>query len=234
MAQARLTAIPSAAIPKRPIWAGPLVAGFCFALAYGVTQRLLGLNVGELIRFGNGFDVQVFPGTSLESLRLRFGEAEAEIRADLELQELQRQQQEQAKRQADEARRLEAEGERREAVLEAVRWHTVGHGRWARVGRALFMADFLEPGRNFLRADRAFLAEHLVHDFDGPIETRRPLTELPFRRIPQRIVPPPRIVPRLGLGVREMQEARPMVEAAVTLVRQVREALDAAVVPGGG
>lgn len=65
------------------------------------------------------------------------------------------------------ARRLEAEGERREAVLEAVRWHTVGHGRWARVGRALFMADFLEPGRNFLRADRAFLAEHLVHDFDG-------------------------------------------------------------------
>jgi hypothetical protein len=85
------------------------VTGFCFALTYGVTQRLLALNVGELIRFGNGFDVQVFPGTSLESLRLRFGDAEAEIRGDLELQELQRQQQEQAKRQAEEARRLEAE-----------------------------------------------------------------------------------------------------------------------------
>ena len=109
MAQARSSAMPSAAVPKRPLWAGPLVAGFCFALAYGATQRLLGLNVGELIRFGNGFDVQVFPGTSLESLRLRFGEAEAEIRADLELQELQRQQQEQAKRQAEEARRLDAE-----------------------------------------------------------------------------------------------------------------------------
>ena len=53
--------------------------------------------------------MQVFPGTSLESLRLRFGDAEAEIRGDLELQELQRQQQEQAKRQAEEARRLEAE-----------------------------------------------------------------------------------------------------------------------------
>jgi hypothetical protein len=109
MAQARSSSLPSAAIPKRPLWAGPLVAGFCFALAYGATQRLLGLNVGELIRFGNGFDMQVFPGTSLESLGLRFGEAEAEIRADLELQELQRQQQEQAKRQAEEARRLEAE-----------------------------------------------------------------------------------------------------------------------------
>jgi hypothetical protein len=29
------------------------------------------------------------------------------------------------------------------------------------------MADFLEPGRNFLRRDRAFLAEQVPHDFDG-------------------------------------------------------------------
>jgi 2-amino-4-hydroxy-6-hydroxymethyldihydropteridine diphosphokinase len=29
------------------------------------------------------------------------------------------------------------------------------------------MADFLEPGRRFLQADRAFLAQHLPHDFDG-------------------------------------------------------------------
>lgn len=65
------------------------------------------------------------------------------------------------------ADRMVREGETREDVLEAVRWHTVGHGRWSRVGRALYMADFLEPGRNFLKADRAFLAEHLPHDFDG-------------------------------------------------------------------
>ena len=65
------------------------------------------------------------------------------------------------------AARLLAEGERREDVLEAVRWHTVGHGDWARTGRALYMADFLEPGRNFLQADRAFLAKQLPHDFDG-------------------------------------------------------------------
>ena len=38
---------------------------------------------------------------------------------------------------------------------------------WTRTGRALYMADFLEPGRQFARADRAFLADHLVHDFDG-------------------------------------------------------------------
>lgn len=65
------------------------------------------------------------------------------------------------------AARLHAEGERREDVLEAVRWHTVGHGDWSRTGRALFMADFLEPGRHFLHADRAFLARQLPHDFDG-------------------------------------------------------------------
>ena len=65
------------------------------------------------------------------------------------------------------AERLMREGESRTDVLEAIRWHTVGNGAWARTGRALYMADFLEPGRSFARADRAFLASHLVHDFDG-------------------------------------------------------------------
>ena len=65
------------------------------------------------------------------------------------------------------ATRLAAEGEGRTSVLEAIRWHTVGHAEWDRTGRALYMADFLEPGRQFARADRAFLADHLVHDFTG-------------------------------------------------------------------
>lgn len=65
------------------------------------------------------------------------------------------------------ATRLARDGETRTALLDAIRWHTVGYADWARVGRALYMADFLEPGRQFARADRAFLADHLVHDFDG-------------------------------------------------------------------
>jgi hypothetical protein len=83
----------SAATPSRrpPAWTGPLVAGLCFGLAYGLTQRIVSLNVSELIRFGQGFDVQAFPGTSLESLRLRFGAAESELRGNLELNELERQ-----------------------------------------------------------------------------------------------------------------------------------------------
>jgi HD superfamily phosphohydrolase YqeK len=62
---------------------------------------------------------------------------------------------------------LERAGERRAALLDAVRWHTIGSGAWGRVGRALYMADFLEPGRKFLVTDRAFLAAHAIYDFDG-------------------------------------------------------------------
>jgi HD superfamily phosphohydrolase YqeK len=65
------------------------------------------------------------------------------------------------------AKRIAAEGESRTDVLEAIRWHTLGNPGWARTGRALYMADYLEPGRPFARAERAFLASHVIHDFDG-------------------------------------------------------------------
>jgi hypothetical protein len=103
----------------QPIWKGPLVAGLCFGVAYGITQRFVSFNVAELIRFGPGFDVQVFPGTSLESLKLRFGDAQAEIRGDLELQELERQQEEEAKQRAEESKKAE-ERLKNAAQLEAL------------------------------------------------------------------------------------------------------------------
>jgi 2-amino-4-hydroxy-6-hydroxymethyldihydropteridine diphosphokinase len=59
------------------------------------------------------------------------------------------------------------EGERDAGVLSAIRYHTVGSAEWDRTGRALYMADFLEPGRSFSRRDRAFLAAQVPHDFDG-------------------------------------------------------------------
>ena len=62
---------------------------------------------------------------------------------------------------------LEREGDTRREMLDAIRWHTVGSAQWGRLGRALFMADFLEPGRNFSRADRAYLASHVASDFDA-------------------------------------------------------------------
>lgn len=64
------------------------------------------------------------------------------------------------------AERLRQEGERRQHVLDAIRFHTVGSPTWDRTGRALYMADFLEPGRSFSREDRAFLSAQVPHDFD--------------------------------------------------------------------
>lgn len=65
------------------------------------------------------------------------------------------------------AGRLIHDGETRRDVLEAIRWHTLGNPAWGRTGRALYMADFLEPGRPFARAERAFLARHVRQDFEG-------------------------------------------------------------------
>lgn len=65
------------------------------------------------------------------------------------------------------AARLAGDGETRQDLLEAIRWHTLGHSAWARTGRALYMADFLEPGRPFAVHERAFLAKHVPNDFDG-------------------------------------------------------------------
>lgn len=65
------------------------------------------------------------------------------------------------------AARMIQDGERRQELLDAVRFHTVGSERWGRLGRALYMADYLEPGRKFSRTDRAYLAAHVPHDFDA-------------------------------------------------------------------
>ena len=65
------------------------------------------------------------------------------------------------------ASRLAIEGESRHPVLEAIRWHTVGCAAWQRTGRALYMADFLEPGRPFLQTERALLAARVPTAFDA-------------------------------------------------------------------
>ncbi|MCC7052285.1 MAG: hypothetical protein IT355_03395 [Gemmatimonadaceae bacterium] len=65
------------------------------------------------------------------------------------------------------AARLEALGEPRRDVLDAIRWHTLGNPGWGRTGQALFMADFLEPGRKFMLAERAWLAQMVPGDFAG-------------------------------------------------------------------
>ncbi|HEX6937833.1 MAG TPA: HD domain-containing protein [Longimicrobiales bacterium] len=64
------------------------------------------------------------------------------------------------------AARLEAEGVRDRAILDAVAYHTLGHPGLDRLGRALYLADFLEPGRTFAPAWRASLRARMPGAFD--------------------------------------------------------------------
>lgn len=63
--------------------------------------------------------------------------------------------------------RAEQDGERRQDVLDAVRFHTVGSVTWGRTGRALYLADFLEPGRRFLVRERSRIARRVPREFDA-------------------------------------------------------------------
>lgn len=65
------------------------------------------------------------------------------------------------------AARAKAGGETDRGVLDAVRYHSVGLAEWDMVGRMLYCADFLEPGRDFDREERAELARRLPDDQKG-------------------------------------------------------------------
>lgn len=67
------------------------------------------------------------------------------------------------------AERAAAQGERDRGVLDAVRYHTIGCAGWDDAGRMLYLADFLEPGRDSTgqRSDRETLAQRVPTDRDG-------------------------------------------------------------------
>ncbi len=65
------------------------------------------------------------------------------------------------------AARAKAEGETDRGVLDAVRYHSIGLAEWDMVGRMLYCADYLEPGRGFDRERRAELARRLPGDPAG-------------------------------------------------------------------
>jgi 2-amino-4-hydroxy-6-hydroxymethyldihydropteridine diphosphokinase len=75
------------------------------------------------------------------------------------------------------ADRAAADGERDQGVLDAVRFHSLGYARWDNVGRMLYLADFLEPGRPYEVAERAALAARV------PAERDAVLREVAQRRI---------------------------------------------------
>jgi HD superfamily phosphohydrolase YqeK len=75
------------------------------------------------------------------------------------------------------ADRLAQEGERDRGVLEAVRFHSVGYAGWDAVGRMLYLADYLEPGRTFEAPFRSTLRDRM------PQQREAVLREAARRRI---------------------------------------------------
>ena len=116
-----------AGAPQKPapsglprIWMGPLVAGVSFALAYGITQRLSAINLGDVIRLSPRFEQKQTPGVSLKDMRLRYGEQPSELRSDLDPQQLELWRK--AQEQADALEKAKAEAEakaEREAAAKA-------------------------------------------------------------------------------------------------------------------
>ena len=108
---------------NRRRWRTPLVVGLCFGLGYGITNRLLALRWSGAVQLGQSFDVRPFPGTTLQSLRQKFGAEGQAIRGDLDLIELEAQNskaEEQARLQAEaEAKRLQAPEQPLDAGLPA-------------------------------------------------------------------------------------------------------------------
>ena len=65
------------------------------------------------------------------------------------------------------AARAKAEGELDRGVLDAVRYHSIGLAEWDMVGRILYCADYLEPGRSSHTEREAELLRRLPKDVRG-------------------------------------------------------------------
>ena len=95
-----------------------MVAGACFALGYGITQRVVLMRAAWKQPQQETFRQQAFPGETLEGLRRRHGESQALLGdvAALEAVEAEKRKLEQAKEQAE---AIAAEAERRDAEQQA-------------------------------------------------------------------------------------------------------------------
>ena len=65
------------------------------------------------------------------------------------------------------AERAARDGERDPGVLDAVRYHSLGHARWDDVGKMLYLADYIEPGRPFDREAHRALAARVPGERDA-------------------------------------------------------------------
>ena len=68
------------------------------------------------------------------------------------------------------AARLAGDGVEDPELLDAVRYHTLGHPRLGAAGRALYAADFLEPGRDLRNEWRKELRDRMPMHMDAVVQ----------------------------------------------------------------
>ena len=68
---------------KARFWVGPLVAGCCFALGYGITERVLTLQNNAQDPVPEAFTPLAFPGDSLQEIRARFSDDDSSLQVDV-------------------------------------------------------------------------------------------------------------------------------------------------------
>jgi hypothetical protein len=68
---------------KAWFWLGPLVAGCCFALGYGITERVLTLQSNGEDPVPEAFKPLAFPGDSLQEIRSRFSDDDSSLQVDV-------------------------------------------------------------------------------------------------------------------------------------------------------
>jgi HD superfamily phosphohydrolase YqeK len=66
--------------------------------------------------------------------------------------------------------RAAQDGETDRGVLDAVRYHSLGYARWDDVGKMLYLADYLEPGRSFDRELRQSLTARVPAERDDVLQ----------------------------------------------------------------
>jgi HD superfamily phosphohydrolase YqeK len=121
-----------------------LLAEWAEALALPEEERLAWTDAGryhDALRDAPVDELRTLSGSTLEEVELLHGPAAAA--------------------------KLEIEGESRRSLLDAIRYHSIGWKEWDRVGKALYMADYLEPGRTFEMERRAGLRELVTRDFEA-------------------------------------------------------------------
>ena len=99
---------------RRPrFWVGPLVAGCCFALGYGITHRVVTLQSNAEEPVPEPFAPAVFPGDPIDNLRARHGGSAADLQVDLNRLEREkaakRKAEQEARERAEQAARAEEE-----------------------------------------------------------------------------------------------------------------------------